>query len=160
MERFIEIGPSSTLTTMAKRTSNSLFLEHDTALSITREFLSCEVNESEIYYDLGAQEPVEDIVSRTVEAEPTPSPSTTSSVTVTELTQATTTTSMVIAKPKDTPVSAADIVQTIIAGKLKKSREGITLGDTIKKLAGGLHGRCATSDACTDALFRSIYGRE
>lgn len=133
-ERLVEIGPSDTLTVMAKRTIKSQYAAKDAALSTTRQLLSGDSDLAEIYYEVDPQ-PEAAPISKESSAPPPPytpapehpseaarpSPAATSSQ-----------------KKPDVPVSALEILVGIVAQKLKKSIDEISTSSTIKSLVSGM----------------------
>ncbi|KAE8554461.1 hypothetical protein EYB25_003000 [Talaromyces marneffei] len=142
IQRLVEIGPSNTLTGLAKQTIETKYRDHDTALSIQRQLLNLKTTENDIYYanaevaEIPKQAPSKPDtkpaasapVPETATASPQPStPSPTPSGAGTTS----------LATSEDVPVKAEDIVLTIIAQKLKKSISDISMSSTIKSLVGG-----------------------
>lgn len=133
-ERIVEIGPADTLGGMAKRTLASKYEAYDAATSVQRQILCYNKDAKEIYYDV---DPVED--------EPeTPEPSADSASAAPAA--AAPTAAPVAAAPsagpaamvEDAPVSATDIVRTLVAQKLKKGLADIPVNKAIKDLVGGM----------------------
>jgi fatty acid synthase subunit alpha, fungi type len=133
-ERFIELGPSPTLTGMATRTLKAKYEMEDDSTSLRRVILCHSKHGKEIYYqyedvleDTGASE------AAGVEAAPvaTPTPA------------ATTPTPVAVTPPggavaiEDVPIKALDILVVIVAQKLKKKVDEISLSKSIKDLVGG-----------------------
>ncbi|GAM42217.1 fatty acid synthase alpha subunit [Talaromyces pinophilus] len=134
-ERIVEIGPADTLGGMAKRTLASKYEAYDAATSVQRQILCYNKDAKEIYYDV---DPVED--------EPeTPEPSADSGSAVPVAAAAAPAAAPVAAAPSagpaamvdDVPVSATDIVRTLVAQKLKKGLTDIPVNKAIKDLVGG-----------------------
>lgn len=135
-ERIVEIGPADTLGGMAKRTLASKYEAYDAATSVQRQILCYNKDAKEIYYDV---DPVED--------EPeTPEPSADSGSAVPVAAAAAPAAAPVAAAPSagpaamvdDVPVSATDIVRTLVAQKLKKGLTDIPVNKAIKDLVGGM----------------------
>ncbi|KAJ5469420.1 Fatty acid synthase subunit alpha [Penicillium diatomitis] len=133
-ERIVEIGPADTLGGMARRTLASKYEAYDAATSVQRQILCYNKDAKEIYYDV---DPVED--------EPEPS---------SEAPAAAAGAAPVAAAPaaaaappppsagpaaavEDAPVTAVDIVRSLVAQKLKKGLEEVPLTKAIKDLVGG-----------------------
>jgi hypothetical protein len=145
-ERIVEIGPADTLGGMAKRTLASKYEAYDAATSVQRQILCYNKDAKEIYYDV---DPVED--------EPeTPEPSADSG-SAAPAGAAAPAAAPVAAAPsagpaamvEDAPVSATDIVRTLVAQKLKKGLTDIPVNKAIKDLVGGksiVSREIATSD--------------
>ncbi|KAK9235159.1 3-oxoacyl-synthase [Lipomyces kononenkoae] len=135
IERFVEIGPSNTLTGLAKQTIQTKYQDHDTALSIRRQLLSIKQTESDIYYANGVAVEVPKQAPAKTDAKPTapaPSPEPAAAAPAPSGAGARS-----IATAEDVPVKSEDIVLTIIAQKLKKSTKDISLSSNIKALVGG-----------------------
>ncbi|PCH04717.1 Thiolase-like, subgroup [Penicillium occitanis (nom. inval.)] len=142
IERFVEIGPSNTLTGLAKQTIETKYKDHDTALSIQRQLLNLRTSENEIYYanaetaEIPKQAPPKADTTPTAQA-PAPTPATPASQPSAPSTGSSGGGSKSIASAEDVPVKAEDIILTVIAQKLKKSTADISLSSNIKALVGG-----------------------
>ena len=136
-ERIVEVGPADTLGNMAQRTLASKYEAYDAALSLNRQILCYNKDAKEIYYDV---DPVE-------EAAPTAEGSTAeSSSGSAQPAQATASTAAASPPPPagqtaaavaDAPVTAIEILRSLIAQKLKKPLTEIPLSKAIKDLVGG-----------------------
>jgi fatty acid synthase subunit alpha len=158
VERFIEIGPSDTLVSMTKKTLTKQYKNLDAARHMKRKLLYYGQNEKEIHYDADAlpkpnranaksnhdtahrkqKERLTTEGAVAVEVTTTPSssvPSAPAPVSVTAT--ATTASSSPACKIDDVPLSAKDVVVSLIAQKLKKSYREIETNKTIKHLVGG-----------------------
>jgi fatty acid synthase subunit alpha len=152
--RLIEIGPSETLVSMAKKTLTSRYKEHDAATSTKRKLMCYKKDERQIRYD--------------VDAEPetaAPSLSEEKSIHLAALPNAIPPVTMVIPSPApaqnsqtvlaakiaDVPVTAKEIVLTIIAQKLKVTNgfSGVATDKSIKQLVGGMSSRFLSIPDCT-----------
>lgn len=134
VERIIEIGPANTLTAMTRKTLDAKYRDHDTALSINRQLLCCKTAENEIYYDLGsAQDAQKESVA------PVAIISTETIVTVTSVSAAPQSVGAQsgIALP-DVPVTATEVLLTLVAKSLQKGTADIPRSSTIKIVVGGL----------------------
>jgi fatty acid synthase subunit alpha len=135
-ERIVEIGPADTLGVMAKRTLASKYEGHDAARSLQRQILCYNKDAKDIYYDV---DPVEE------EAE-APAPSSGGSPAASSSAPAVSA-SAAAAPPRpsagpaaqvpDAPITATDILRTLVAQKLKKPLMDIPLSKAIKDLVGG-----------------------
>jgi fatty acid synthase subunit alpha len=134
-ERIVEIGPADTLGGMARRTLASKYEAYDAATSVQRQILCYNKDAKEIYYDV---DPVEE------EPEVAPTTSTSGSAAPAAAAAA----APVVAAPpppgagpaapvEDTPVTAVDILRTLVAQKLKKGLSDVPLSKAIKDLVGG-----------------------
>ncbi|EOD49992.1 putative fatty acid synthase subunit protein [Neofusicoccum parvum UCRNP2] len=134
-ERVVEIGPSNTLTVMAKRTVASQLRDHDDAQWIRRDLLACEDDTEDVYFQRDPPAPgastaavdeaaAERPQSQTVVDEPAVVPAPAAS-------------RGPASKKADEPVTAKAILRAMIAQKLKKRPEEIQDQDSIKALAGG-----------------------
>ncbi|EJU05022.1 fatty acid synthase [Dacryopinax primogenitus] len=135
-ERFIEIGPSPTLTGMASRTLKAKYETHDDSIGRSRVILCASKNIKEIYYQF------EDEV--TEEAKPTTSEGPAPTAATAVAAPAPVATPVAAAPPAggaadvpDEPLKAIDTLRIVVAQKLKKKTEEIPLSKTIKDLVGG-----------------------
>lgn len=131
-ERIVEIGPADTLGGMAKRTLASKYEAYDAATSVQRQILCYNKDAKEIYYDV---DPVED------EPETTDAPADSGSSAPAAAAIAAPVAAAPGAGPaamvEDAPVTATDIVRTLVAQKLKKGLTDIPVSKAIKDLVGG-----------------------
>ncbi|KAF2204996.1 hypothetical protein GQ43DRAFT_477755 [Delitschia confertaspora ATCC 74209] len=135
-ERIVEVGPADTLGVMAKRTLASKYEAHDAALSLQRQILCYNKDAKDIYYDV---DPVED--------EPEPAASGSSAPPSAPSASAPAAAAAVAAPPAasagpaaqvpDAPITATDILRSLVAQKLKKPLLDIPLSKAIKDLVGG-----------------------
>ncbi|KAK6518387.1 3-oxoacyl-[acyl-carrier-protein] synthase [Arthrobotrys conoides] len=135
-ERIVEVGPADTLAGMARRTLAAKYEAYDAALSLQRQVLSYNKDGKEIYYQ--AEPEAEEPEPTAASSAPTASSSSSS---------AAPTAAAVAAPPPpsagpaaavpDAPVTATDVVRSLIAQKLKKSLADIPLSKAIKDLVGG-----------------------
>lgn len=130
--RFIEIGPSPTLTGMATRTLKAKYEAQDDSITHPRAIFCHAKNAKEIYYQF-EDEPVAaetDAASEvsTVVSMASPTPSAPMPVL---------TPSGPAVNVEDVPIKASDILNVIVAQKLKKKVEEIPLSKSIKDLVGG-----------------------
>ncbi len=139
VSRFVEIGPSKVLARMAKQTADSVYADRDLARSIRRKLLSTVSDSKEVYYEY---EPVEDEPSLDVSTPRTKPP--TSPVPIapagTEQLQTPFQSSALLtaaSKIQDVPVSAQEVVRSLIARKFNQGFEDIPIGKSIKDLAAG-----------------------
>jgi fatty acid synthase subunit alpha len=132
-ERFIEIGPSPTLTGMATRTLKAKYEAKDDSVTHTRVVLCHAKNGKDIYYQFEDE----------LEAPEADSPANESSPTNTTIP---TPSAAPVAAPapsgpavtiEDAPIQASDILNVIVAQKLKKKVEEVPLSKSIKDLVGG-----------------------
>jgi len=130
-ERFIEIGPSPTLTGMATRTMKAKYEAQDDSTSRSRSILCHAKNGKEIYYQF------EDEPDAPVVDEDTPQTVTPNSSTPAILPMPVPTSSVAVASIEDAPFKAIEILSVVVAQKLKKKADEIPLSKTIKDLVGG-----------------------
>lgn len=134
-ERIVEIGPADTLGGMAKRTLASKYEAYDAAKSVQRQILCYNKDAKEIYYDVdpvleeAAPSAGESEISSTSAAAPKSTPIAIPTQSAPSAGPA--------AAVTDEPVSAVDIVRSLIAQKLKKPLADIPLSKAIKDLVGG-----------------------
>jgi fatty acid synthase subunit alpha len=134
-ERIVEIGPADTLGGMARRTLASKYEAYDAATSVQRQILCYNKDAKEIYYDV---DPVEE------EAE-APAASPAASVSTAPAAAAAPAPTAAAPPPSagpaaavdDVPVTAVDVLRTLVAQKLKKSLSDVPLSKAIKDLVGG-----------------------
>ncbi|KAH3956529.1 hypothetical protein HBI25_240850 [Parastagonospora nodorum] len=133
-ERLIEIGPTSTLANMAKRTVDLKYAHRDIAQDTQRQFLSFQQNLDAISYDQHVTTPdivpeqPKNIVIPTIEHIDTPITTTASAPQVVHVP---------IEPIQDTPVTSVEIISTIVAASLKKPMDSVEMTMSIKALAGG-----------------------
>jgi fatty acid synthase subunit alpha len=131
-ERIVEIGPADTLGGMARRTLASKYEAYDAATSVQRQILCYNKDAKEIYYDV---DPVED------EPEPTPevtsSPASAPAAAPAAGAPPPPPSAGPAAAVEDAPVTAVDILRTLVAQKLKKGLADVPLSKAIKDLVGG-----------------------
>lgn len=131
-ERFIELGPSPTLTGMATRTLKAKYEAQDDAVSRKRIILCHAKNVREIYYQF------EDELVAAPEAEASPEPTSAPAAAVaTPVPVASAPSAGPVASIEDVPIKASDILLSIIAQKLKKKIEEVPASKSIKDLVGG-----------------------
>jgi len=130
-ERFIELGPSPTLTGMATRTLKAKYEAQDDAMSRKRIILCHAKNVREIYYQF------EDEAVETPAAEASPEPTSTPVVVAVSAPVASAPPAGPVTSIEDVPIKASDILLSIIAQKLKKKIEEVPTGKSIKDLVGG-----------------------
>jgi fatty acid synthase subunit alpha len=135
-ERIVEIGPADTLGVMAKRTLASKYEAHDAALSLQRQILCYNKDARDIYYDV---EPEEEEAAPAPAGESAPSSSSAPAASSAPVAAAPAPSAGPAAAVADEPVTATDILRTLVAQKLKKPVADIPLSKAIKDLVGGQH---------------------
>ncbi|KAK0450204.1 fatty acid synthase [Armillaria borealis] len=133
-ERFIELGPSPTLTGMATRTFKAKYETSDDAVSHTRSIFCISKNQKDIYYSF------EDEVQEEAVAESVPVASSVPAVSVSvaaPVPAPVAAPSGPVAAIEDAPIKALDILHVIVAQKLKKAVSEVPLSKSIKDLVGG-----------------------
>ncbi|PWY64526.1 hypothetical protein BO70DRAFT_302891 [Aspergillus heteromorphus CBS 117.55] len=133
-ERIVEIGPADTLGGMARRTLASKYEAYDAATSVQRQILCYNKDVKEIYYDV---DPVEEEAETPAEpaagaAAPSAAAAAAPAAAVPPPPSA-----GPAAAVEDAPVTAVDVVRTLVAQKLKKSLSDVPLSKAIKDLVGG-----------------------
>ncbi|THC93898.1 hypothetical protein EYZ11_006616 [Aspergillus tanneri] len=134
IQRVVEIGPSRVLANMAEKTATGATASRDQAYAVNRQFLSSAGNLNEIYYEYG--DPVEQETPLPPTSTPQPSipqPSPTS----TSLQATPTAPSTFPTAIPDTPLTAGDIVLSLVAQKLKKPFDQVPMDMSIRDLSGG-----------------------
>ena len=132
-ERIVEIGPADTLGVMAKRTLASKYEAYDAAKSVQRQILCYNKDAKEIYYDV---DPVDDEPAPAA-VDSAPAASSSGSAPAPVMAAAAAPSAGPAAQVPDVPVSAVDIVRSLVAQKLKKPFLEIPLSKAIKDLVGG-----------------------
>lgn len=130
-ERIVEIGPADTLGGMARRTLASKYEAYDAATSVQRQILCYNKDAKEIYYDV---DPVEDEPEPTPEAAPGPAAPAAAPAAGAPPPPPS---AGPAAAVEDVPVTAVDVLRTLVAQKLKKSLADVPLSKAIKDLVGG-----------------------
>ncbi|RDW83984.1 trifunctional fatty acid synthase subunit FAS2 [Aspergillus mulundensis] len=133
-ERIVEIGPADTLGGMARRTLASKYEAYDAATSVQRQILCYNKDAKEIYYDV---DPVEDEPESTPEAAAAPAASAAPPAAAAAAPVASAASAGPAAPVEDAPVTALDVVRTLVAQKLKKALSDVPLNKAIKDLVGG-----------------------
>jgi fatty acid synthase subunit alpha len=144
----VEIGPAETLTNMMKRTRELVYKPYDTANSISRDFLSLKKNKDDIYF-MGEQKTARNAPRR----KETPSALSNASLapptngTSLNIIPPTPTVASHSASPapapiaagpvEDAPVSAGEIIKTIVSITLKKPAKDVAFDQSVKALSGG-----------------------
>jgi fatty acid synthase subunit alpha len=129
-ERFIEIGPSPTLTGMAVRTLKAKYETKDDSTSLVRRVFCASKHQKEIYYQF------EDEADSEAEA-PAETATPTSVVAAPVVVAAPAAVAGPVASIEDVPIRAADILASIVAQKLKKQLSEIPMSKSIKDLSNG-----------------------
>lgn len=139
-ERIVEIGPADTLGGMARRTLASKYEAYDAATSVQRQILCYNKDAKEIYYDV---DPVEDEPAPAPEAAATgaasapaaPAPGPAAATPAPAAAPAPS--AGPAAAVEDTPITAVEMVRSLIAQKLKKGLADVPPSKAIKDLVGG-----------------------
>ncbi|RKF83307.1 Fatty acid synthase subunit alpha [Golovinomyces cichoracearum] len=132
-ERIVEIGPADTLGVMAQRTLASKYEAYDAAKSVQRQILCYNKDAKEIYYDV---DPIEEEAPLETNTTPILTPNAPTNVVSVVHTSPPQSSGPATQIP-DSPVSAIDIIRSLIAQKLKKPLQDISLSKAIKDLVGG-----------------------
>lgn len=131
-ERVVEIGPSPTLSGMASRTLKAKYESYDSALSLQRQLLCYAKDTKEIYYTPDPVEP-----PAPAESTESSSPATESAPVPAAAAPAPAAASGPVEQVSDTPVKASEVLQALVAQKLKKGLDQVPLTKAIKDLVGG-----------------------
>jgi fatty acid synthase subunit alpha len=138
-ERIVEIGPADTLGGMARRTLASKYEAYDAATSVQRQILCYNKDAKEIYYDV---DPIEEEPEAPA-AQPAGTPASAAAPAAGAPAAAAPPPSAgPAAAVEDVPVTAVDVLRTLVAQKLKKSLADVPLSKAIKDLVGGKSGSC------------------
>lgn len=133
-ERIVEIGPADTLGGMARRTLASKYEAYDAATSVQRQILCYNKDAKEIYYDV---DPIEE---EEVAAPAASTPAAGAAPAAAAPAQAAAPpppSAGPAAAVEDAPVTAVDVLRSLVAQKLKKSLADVPLSKAIKDLVGG-----------------------
>ncbi|KAF7514933.1 hypothetical protein G7054_g14881 [Neopestalotiopsis clavispora] len=133
-ERIVEIGPADTLGVMAKRTLASKYEAYDAAKSVQRQILCYNKDAKEIYYDV---DPIEEEPEPAAAPAESSAPAAGAAAPAAAAAAAPAPSAGPAAAVEDAPVSALEIVRSLIAQKLKKPFAEIPLSKAIKDLVGG-----------------------
>ena len=138
-ERIVEIGPADTLGGMAKRTLAAKYEAYDAARSVQRQILCYNKDAKDIYYDVDPveDEPAEATAGTGAEGTPAASSASAGAPAAPAAAPAPAAGSGPAAAVTDAPVSAVEILRSLVAQKLKKSLQDIPLSKAIKDLVGG-----------------------
>jgi fatty acid synthase subunit alpha len=132
-ERIVEIGPADTLGGMARRTLASKYEAYDAATSVQRQILCYNKDAKEIYYDV---DPIDE-EEQAAEAAPAAAPAAASSAPAPAAAAPPPSSAGPAAAVEDAPVTAVDVLRSLVAQKLKKSLADVPLTKAIKDLVGG-----------------------
>ena len=133
-ERFIEVGPSPTLSGMATRTLKAKYEAQDGAISLQRQIYCHAKHQKEVYY-LFEDEAVEEAPAAASSSSSAPAPAASSAPAAAAAPVAAS--AGPAAAVEDAPPKAVDTVRIIVAQKLKKSASEIPLAKSLKELSGG-----------------------
>lgn len=133
-ERIVEIGPADTLGGMARRTIASKYEAYDAATSVQRQILCYSKDAKEIYYDV---DPVEDEPEPEAAPAASASPAAAAAPAAAAPAAAPAPSAGPAPQVEDAPVTAVDVLRTLVAQKLKKSIADVPLSKAIKDLVGG-----------------------
>ena len=139
ISRLIEIGPAKVLARMAKQTADSKYADRDLARSIQRSFLSTKSDSKEICYEYepGGSEPSPDVSTPRTKPPSSPMPVAPAETEQLQTTSQTPKLPTAASKIQDVPISAQEVVRSLIARKLNQRFEDIPTGKSIKDLTGG-----------------------
>lgn len=132
-ERIVEIGPADTLGGMARRTLASKYEAYDAATSVQRQILCYNKDANEIYYDVEPVEEEPEAAAEPASAAPGAAPAAAPAAGAPPPPPS----AGPAASVEDVPVTAVDILRTLVAQKLKKSLSDVPLSKAIKDLVGG-----------------------
>lgn len=135
-ERVVEIGPSPTLAGMALRTIKSKYESYDAALSLQRQVLCYAKDAKEIYYTPDPADiapPAAESTTVETKTEPSAAPAAAAPAAAAPPPPS----AGPVAAMADEPVSAALLLQVLVAHKLKKSLDGVPMSKAIKDLVNG-----------------------
>ncbi|KAI8987783.1 fatty acid synthase [Mycotypha africana] len=137
IERLVEVGPAPVLKGMANRTLALKYQSYDTALNYQRQLLCTSKDSKDIYYDF------EDVAE--MKDEPSTSASTPAPVAIPTL--APTPAAIIAPVPAapiapatsvvDVPITTAEVLCSVVAQKLKKPINDVSMASSIKDLVSG-----------------------
>ena len=139
VQRYVEVGPARILATMAKKTAAQHFSSHSSSYSSHLRFLSCNEDRQEVYYEYPEND---NVIAGEQSAEPDVAPQSASKTTPSSPAP----TSVDIVAPQshsvasavpDVALSASHILLVLVAQKLKRSFEDVSMQKTIRELSGG-----------------------
>ena len=133
-ERFIEIGPSPTLTGMATRTLKAKYEVQDDSVTHRRAIFCHAKHTKEVYYQF--EDEAEAPAAETPAAE-TSAPAPASAAPTPAAAAPAAAPAAAAASIEDAPLKATDVLVAIIAQKLKKRVDEVPLSKSIKDLVGG-----------------------
>ena len=142
-ERVVEIGPSPTLAGMASRTIKAKYESFDAALSLQRQVLCYSKDAKEIYYtpDPADIEAPKTSITKPEGSEPSASAAPAAAPAPTPTPAPAPTPAAAPAGPAasiaDEPVTAALLLQVLVAHKLKKGLDAVPMSKAIKDLVNG-----------------------
>lgn len=151
VQRFVEIGPSKVLSTMAGKTLNRKFLSQDRSRVVKRQLLSDSADAKAVYYEYDENDAMEGETSEPSSTQSTnqrkPDESKPVQVAVSPPVEAASvqssapsahTTSSETSKPiEDVPLSATDVVLALVAQKFKQPTDELPVDKSIRDLSGG-----------------------
>lgn len=134
----MEFGPAKVLGGIAKRSVEARFAARDMVRAIERQYLSCIHDSKRLYFEYDTPP-----TTRTTEADAATHQSQTTQVPTVHALSTTVpastplTKAIATASVADVPISAKEIVRSLVANKVKKKSKDIQMGNSIKDLAGG-----------------------
>jgi fatty acid synthase subunit alpha, fungi type len=131
-ERFIEIGPSPTLTGMATRTLKAKYEARDDSITHPRVILCHAKHGKEIYYQFE-----DELVAVETKSTADAAPAISSAPTPVQAVAAPAAPSGPATSVEDVPIKANDVLHILVAQKLKKKVEEVPASKSIKDLVGG-----------------------
>ncbi|TAQ84674.1 hypothetical protein B7494_g7012 [Chlorociboria aeruginascens] len=138
ISRYVEVGPAKILGGMGKKTVDAKYTLGDMSRNIERRFLSSNQDVKDIYFDYETTSPqpagIKD-VEALHQSQPVPAlngaPPSTQNLTPPTATQ------IAVASISDVPTPAIEIIQSLVAHKLRKRFEEISVNKSLKELSGG-----------------------
>ena len=133
-ERFIEVGPSPTLSGMATRTLKAKYEAQDGAISLKREIYCHAKHQKEVYYLFEDEAAADEAPAPAAPSTSAPAPQ---AAAAPAPVAAPAPSAGPAAAVEDAPPRAVDTVRIIVAQKLKKPASEIPLAKSLKELSGG-----------------------
>jgi hypothetical protein len=132
ISRFVELGPSSILTTMARKTHDIKYSTKDTVLSIDRSFMASTRDQKKLHYQYDESE--DEVKVQTSQPEPSAKVLTSDSHGHVEVNVALCVDKVDIA---DAKVSPLERVQAVVACKVKRGWDAAMPSRSIKEITAG-----------------------
>ena len=145
VRRYIEIGPSKVLATMAEKTIAQKYSVEDKARLVHRQILSHSHDTKAIYYEYEENDEVEAPPSASVNSDTASTVKTSatlapkqSATVLPDMDIATQGTKVSAQSIEDAPLSASDVVLALTGQKLKQPTDEVPMHKSLRDLSGGI----------------------